>query len=123
MCCPSHAHLHLCSAAISVGANRRKGPPVLTPNSVVRTTVRSVALIAVAASLAACGSDEPASPEELLGGKTLPAAVPARGVGVGDAGACHQVAALGSSTEERDHFLLCGAGNPARSRLSSRLAA
>ena len=75
---------------------------MLTPNSVVRTTVRSVALIAVAASLAACGSDEPASPEELLGGKTLPAAVPARGVGVGDAGACHQVAAPMLDIESRN---------------------
>jgi hypothetical protein len=64
---------------------------VLIPNSVVRVTVRSVALMAVAVSLAACGSDEPASPEELLDGKTISAAAPGSDVAVGDAGACHQV--------------------------------
>lgn len=75
---------------------------MLKPNSVVRATVRSVALIAAAASLAACGSDEPASPEELLDGKTLPAAAPGRPVGVGDAGTCHRVDAPMLDIESRN---------------------
>jgi hypothetical protein len=68
----------------------------------VRAAVRSVALIAVAASLAACGSDELALPEELLDGKTLPAAAPGRVVEVGDAGACHQVDAPMLDIESRN---------------------
>jgi hypothetical protein len=75
---------------------------VLIPNSVVRVTVRSVALMAVAASLAACGNDEPASPEELLNGKTIPAAAPGGDVAVGAAGACHQVDAPMLDIESRN---------------------